>query len=215
MQLSVAVQKKSLTENAAMAVLDVIETFLVRRATCGHEPTGLHAVFKKLWADCSGDISAPRVAKEIAKHKTVAWPTETEFGNAIAQRPLYGVNITAFLVLEYNRSLKGDTPGIASWLEHVLPDNPESSWFDIFTKESHAQAKDRLANLLPLSAQMNMALSNKPYAQKRSVYQEDSGFKSTRQFAETYEEWTPKKLEERSSILKEWAIKRWPHERPD
>ncbi|PTQ79798.1 uncharacterized protein with ParB-like and HNH nuclease domain [Nitrosospira multiformis] len=55
MLLSEAASNNVLAEESAIAILEVMESFLVRRAVCGHEPTGLHAVFKRLWIDCEGD----------------------------------------------------------------------------------------------------------------------------------------------------------------
>ena len=105
-------------------------------------------------------------------------------------------------------------PQDVPWLEHVLPVNPDARWFSVFTQEQHEQMRHRLANLLPLSSEMNRGLSNKPYFEKRSRFKEDSMFKSTRQFADAVEEWTPEALSIRSQELSLWAVKRWPHERP-
>jgi hypothetical protein len=211
MNLSNATKDKVLSENEAAQVLEVIESFLVRRAVCGHEPTGLHAVFKRLWVDCNNKPTLDSVKEQIKKHKTVTWPTTSEFKKAIESRPLYGSSITPYLILEYDRSLKGDQPDNVSWIEHVLPDSPEKSWFKIFTKEQHEKMKDLLANLIPLSVEMNKSLSNKPYKDKRPKYIKDSMFKSTREFANRRDDWTPLLLEKRSKELSSWAASRWIH----
>lgn len=209
MQLSKALQDGQVSEKDVCESLQVIESFLVRRATCGHEPTGLHAVFKRLWADCEGVRSKEIVEKEIRKHKTVVWPNDDTFKEAIRNRPLYGVGITKYLLREYNCSLGGDQPENVPWLEHVLPDNPAKEWLKDFTKEQHQEMKDLLANLIPLSKEMNIGLSNKPYSNKRKTYESDSMFKSTRQFAQTQTVWTPVTLQARAKILADWAAKRW------
>lgn len=214
MQLSRAAITSKVSEATATEIAAVIESFLVRRAICGYEPTGLHSVFKRLWRDCDDDFTPARVSKEIAKHKTVPWPDNTEFSRAIAERNLYGVGVTPFVVLEYDRSLNGDRPSNVPWLEHVLPVNPDERWFKVFTKEQHEQMRHRLANLLPLSSEMNRGVSNKPYAEKRPRFREDSMFKSARQFAESIDDWTPERLLMRSQVLARWAMERWPHERP-
>lgn len=108
--LSKAVQLKKLSDEKAIEVLLAIESFLIRRGVSGLEPTGLHSVFKRLWADCDEKPSKESVIKEISKHKTVAWPRDEEFRNAICKRPLYGVGITHYVLLEYDASLGGDQP---------------------------------------------------------------------------------------------------------
>ena len=82
--------------------------------------------------------------------------------------------------------------------------------FEVFTREQHARMKNLLANLLPLSEEMNRSLSNKPYSAKQPTYHDDSGFKAARRFAEEHADWTPSGLEARSRELAEWAVERWP-----
>lgn len=212
MQLSKSVSTGVVSEQNAIGILELIESFLVRRATCGLEPTGLHAVFKRLWADCAGDYTKERVTKEISKHRTVVWPDADAFRDAIENRNLYGANITPYLIVAYDISLGGDAPKGAPWIEHVLPKHPDEAWFKFFTREQHAALKDRLANLLPLSSEMNMSLGNKPYSDKRTRYREDSMFKSTRRFAELVDEWTEAEFQKRAKALGDWATTRWPHE---
>lgn len=209
MQLSNAARDGDVCEADALDVLSVIEAFLVRRALCGHEPTGLHAVFKRLWLDCEGSPSAENVKTAIKKHRTVVWPDDADVRAAILKRPLYGSSITPFVLMELNRSVGGDQPASVTWIEHVLPVKPSSGWFDTFTRDQHELQKDLLSNLLPLSMEMNRALSNGPYSRKRQVYADDSGFKAARKFAEKYSEWGPVALEERSGELADWVVSRW------
>src|SRR5262249_39812329 len=149
-----------------LRILEIIESFLVRRAICGHEPTGLHAVFKRLWQDCEGTPTPERVNESIRKHKTVVWPTERDVIDAVCKRPLYGSTITKYVLLEYDRSLGGDKPLNDPWIEHVLPDTPSEDWFDSFSKQQHLDTKDLLANLIPLTQEMNTGLGNKSYSSK-------------------------------------------------
>lgn len=211
MQLSRALKENAITESDGQEVLDIIESFLVRRAVCGQEPTGLHAVFKRLWVDCDANPSGERVIKEIKKHRTVVWPNDQSFKDAILNREMYGVRITNYILLEYNKSLGGDQPNNIPWIEHVLPTNPSKPWFKKFSKTQHKIQKDLLANLIPLSEEMNKSLSNKPYSEKRKTYLDDSMFKTARQFAKSNKDWTPELIQMRGKALAKWAIKRWPH----
>lgn len=211
MPLSNAIRDGRVAERDGGEVLRVIESFLVRRAVCGHEPTGLHAVFKRLWADCNGKPTKEIVTKVIRKHRTVVWPTKTAFKGAVEKRPLYGVGITKYLILEHDRHLKGDQPSDVPWIEHVLPETPSKIWLKTFTRSQHETMKDLLANLIPLSERMNKSLSNRAYKEKRKKYLKDSMFKSAREFAQRHRQWTPGALEKRSRELSTWASKRWPY----
>jgi hypothetical protein len=115
------------------------------------------------------------------------------------------------LVKQYDRSLGGDVPENIPWIEHILPVEPHEDWWGVFTKAQHEQMKDLLANLIPLSSQMNQSLKNGPYEKKRKKYAEDSMFKSARAVAKKYNKWTPKELNDRAGTLATWAEQRWPH----
>jgi hypothetical protein len=211
MQLSNAARDREIAEEDAISSAEIIESFLVRRAICGHEPTGLHAVFKRLWLDCRGAPNREHVQSALKRHKTVSWPSNQELASAVKLRPLYGSAIANFVLLEYDRSLGGDVPEIDFWIEHVLPEKPVSEWFRNFSKRQHLGMKDLLANLLPLSKKMNVRLKNGAFAKKRKVYTSDSAFKSAREFAREHTSWNPQALEARSKHLAEWAKARWPY----
>jgi hypothetical protein len=208
MQISNAIKDKNVNPSDGLETLNVVESFLVRRAICGHEPTGLHAVFKKLWNDCKGQPTASSVTRSIQKHKTVSWPDNNAFRIAIATRPLYGSAITPYFLQQYDCSLKGDQPEIKPWIEHVLPEKKSDEWKKAFSQAEHESLKDVLANLIPLTDEMNRALGNKGYADKREKYR-GSSFKSTREFANSYSRWTPATINQRSKLLQDWALKRW------
>ena len=56
---------------------------------------------------------------------------------------------------------------------------------------------------------MNLDLSNKSYKIKCKTFENDSAFKSTREFAKEYATWTPADIKVRSDELSNWAVKRW------
>lgn len=210
MQLLNALTSGSVTEEGGLKILNIVESFLVRRAICGHEPTGLHAVFKKLWEDCAGSPSASTINEQIRKHKTVAWPVDADVRACVLQRHLYGSSIVPFLLIEWNRSLGGDVPPVKPWVEHVMPDTLSDAWKSDFTDEQHKKLKNLLANLLPLSQPMNQSLGNAGYASKRPVYLEDSIFKGAREFAKENQNWRPSDIESRATKLADWVVERWP-----
>ena len=209
MQLLDGLKKEVVSEDAGLGILSLIESFLVRRALCGHEPTGLHAVYKRLWDDCGGEVEPSKVEDVIRSHKTVAWPNSKEVKNCVLIRPLYGSTITRFVLKEWNRKLGGDVPSEVPWIEHVLPETMSEPWKEVFSAEQHEQMKHRLANLIPLSQQLNQGLGNDRYEKKRKAYIDDSMFKAAREFAKEYVSWTPKELDQRSSEMSNWAVERW------
>lgn len=209
MRLSEAARTSEVDTSVAAKVVDLVESFLVRRALVGIEPTGLHAVFKRLWSDCAGDLTPERVRDEIRGHLTVTWPTDEQVTSAISARPI-GTGIAGFFVREFDLASGGDTPDNIPWIEHVLPQTLSDEWKENFSTEDHKRLVGLAANLIPLSSKMNIKVSNGGYNHKRSTYEQDSMFKSARVLAESYETWTPADLADRSTLLAAWVNNRWP-----
>jgi hypothetical protein len=210
MQLSKAMADGSVEIHNGIDILGRIEAFLIRRALCGIEPTGLHAVFRRLWEDTKSDRTAEAVVAKIREKSTVTWPDDELVARSIRTRPLYGSSVAAFVIRQHDEALGGDVPANIPWIEHVLPRNPDSSWDNKFDNEQRSKLTNLWANLIPLSAEMNGELKNTSYAIKRPEYEKDAMFKSARQFASKYDDWTPDLLKERSEELVEWALNRWP-----
>ena len=190
-------------------ITDVVESFLVRRALCGYEPTGLHAVFKALWHDVAENLSTTSVEAEIRKRKTVQWPDDAQLRQCIAQRPLYGSAVANYVILEYDRSLGGDVPSDKPEIEHVLPQKHARDWTHDFTQKQHDDLRHVWANLVPLSSPMNKEVQVAAYSIKRQKFAADSMYKTPRHLAQTFDAWTPATIEQRSQELATFACDRW------
>lgn len=213
MRLSWEVRLNQFDEGECIRILDVIDSFLTRRALVGQEPTGLHALFKKLWKASSenGPATASSVRERIIASPTVQWPNDAQVRAAVESRPLYKAKVTRYVILELNQLAGGDVPdGSEMWIEHVLPQNPGTGW-DAFSQTERDEQQDLLANLLPLSQEMNQELGRASYLVKHPKYKNDSIFKMTREFADSYTEWTPEALKLRSESLVASCLQRWPH----
>jgi uncharacterized protein with ParB-like and HNH nuclease domain len=211
MQLIRSTERHLITESTCCDVLRVVENFLVRRAICGYEPTGLHAVFKRLWSDSGeGAINVKSTVDAIKNHKTVTWPTNDEVRTKVLERPIYGSTICSYILTEWNKSIGGDNPSQENQIEHVLPVTMSQHWKDNFTSEQHKRYVHVLANLVMLTQSMNGSVGNESYVVKRERYSNDSCFKSTRKFAEEFSSWNPCDIEVRGNYLADWVVRRWP-----
>jgi len=202
--------EKRIDQKNVEGIFVMLDSYLVKRAVLGFEPTGLHAIFKDLWYRMKSK-NVEEADRLIRNTKTMAWPTEKEFEEAIEKRPLYGTRIANYVVGEYDISLKGDHPGEDFEIEHVLPQKMNTQWKKYFSKEEHKEYVDQFANLLPITANMNKSLQNYGYKEKKKRYAKDSKFKSCRQLAEAYNDWSVVQFLERQKVLLEWAKKRWPY----
>lgn len=201
-----------ISSNQCVTLLDVLESFLVRRAVIGFEPTGLHALFKGLWQQLD-DFSAEEFIKKISERPTIQWPNNQEFKEAIKTRPLAKTRICNYLLVEFDLGLQGDHPSSTPTIEHILPNTyiTDNEWAKLFSKEEHRNIKDTWANLVPLSAPLNSSLQTSPYNIKKERYTAESMFITPRYIADKYTEWNLDTIEQRVKELIEWAVERWPY----
>lgn len=213
MTVLLAYDRESVDANTVVDILELVESFLVRRAILGFEPTGLHALFKGLWQEIEKDVSIPAVTAAIRRRGTIQWPNDEDVKKAVRTRNLANARICPYLLAEYDLQLPGDDPPSVPTKEHVLPNSREegSRWSETFTEEEHRSLKDTWANLIPLSAPLNESLQRGPYSEKRKRYATESMFATPRYVAETWSDWTPAEIEERAVVLGEWAVQRWPY----
>lgn len=189
-------------------LLHNLESFLIRRAVCGYEPTGLHAVFKKLWTNLKTNNSMEFVTY-IQSQPTVALPSDNEFIENLRHTDLYHKKICNYFICEFDRSLGGELPSDRPEIEHILPQKLTEEWKVLFGPEDHEKFVHTAANLVPVTQKLNGELRQKPFAEKSPLYGEDSMFKSTRELAGAYSTWEPKDIRDRADKIVEWAVTRW------
>lgn len=198
-------------EDQVCEALDLVEGFLFRRAICGYEPTGLHAVFKGLWKESSGEgfPTQKSVSAAISARTTVPWPNDIEFSASIASGNLYDRNIRKFALLEFERSVKGESPADDFEIEHILPQTSNLHWEEVFG-EQYKTLVNTWANLIPITRNMNPTVGQQNFAGKKNSYK-DSIFATTRDVGQSWAEWTPDAVVSRANVLQKWAVERWPY----
>lgn len=191
--------------------LKVLESFLVRRAIVGIEPTGLLVFFRTAWTVMEGKPNGANFAEALRKRSTIEWPDDERVKKAVTSRRIYKSTIRNFLLAEYDRSLGGDVPANIPWVEHVLPQKLNEVWAKAgFTKDSHEELVDTWGNLVPLSREMNIDASQSEFSKKRKLFSEGSMYKSARELADQHQQWTPAEIRARSVRIGAWAVDHWP-----
>lgn len=218
MHLTREVHAGKVTDEAAAEILSLIESFLFRRAVCGHEPTGLHAVFKGLWGDLEDDISVERVRSEISRRTTVPWPSDNEFANGILHEPLYGKRVAKYALRNFELGTDSESPSDDFEMEHIFPQTPGLEWADVRPDPNEQLSEDDLerirntwGNLIPLTPDMNGFVSNTAFAAKVPYYRKGV-FSSARALGEA-QSWDYDAIRKRSAEIAVWAKGRWPHGR--
>jgi hypothetical protein len=203
--------------DGALAVKDaerdllLVESFLVRRAFAGLEPTGLHAVFKSMWQEAGGSPS--KLVDAIDKRKTIRFPSDDEFADNIRRRGVYGMRLLPYVLRAYDESLPGDNPksGSSLTIDHVMPQKPGAGWS--VAKLDHARVVDTWGNLVPLSGPGNSSKNAQPWGKVYQRLKTESQWKTTKALAISTSTWGPVEIEARAEELAKWALGRWPRKR--
>lgn len=209
MQLITATQEGTASSHNAARCLEIIESFLVRRALRGIEPTGLHAVFKRLWGLAESD--PVRVRKSIVS-KTVVFPTDAEFESAIRTDDLYHRKIVRYVLEEYERATTaGDILSVFPpiTVDHVMPQSYSGAWREVFTPEEHAARLHTWANLVPLSSEANSTKGASNWEEAKAKLELETVFSTTKHLYANHTTWGPADIAARADSLVAWALNRW------
>lgn len=211
MELITAAMGGDVSETDAIECLSIVESFLVRRALVGIEPTGLHAVFKKLWDAAGAD---PRMVRRGLVTATVVFPEDERLRKAIEKDNLYDRKVAQYVLLEYEREFTdGDVLEVfpAMTIDHILPRKWTAAKWPQFTEPEHAALVNTWANLVPLSNPANAQKGNKSWADARGILDTETVFSTTAQVYKKFSDWNPDAIASRSEELQTWATLRWPN----
>lgn len=201
-------------ENSVTTILQMLESFLVRRAFAGFEPTGLHAVFKNLWEETNGDPQ--KFLAVIDKNPTVRYPSDEDFASDVKVRPLYGRRLQQYILWEYERGLGGGdvaADSVKLTVDHVMPQTLTAEWSTEVSESDHEKLKHVWANLVPLSGPTNSEKGQKSWLAVRAFFQTETIFKSTKRLAQVTEHWNADSIKARGEELAAWALARWPKDK--
>lgn len=211
MQLLTATAEGASSMSDGAQCLGIIEAFLVRRALCGIEPTGLHAVFKRLWGVAGADPEAVRAG---LVSKTVVYPSNDQFEATILAGDLYHRKMCSYVLEEYERAhTTGDI--LASYptitVDHLAPQTRKGAWVEAISESDHAVLLHTWANLAPLSSEANSSKGTVSWEEARSKLQLETVFSTTKHIYDSNLVWDADSIRNRAVTLADWALDRWPN----
>ena len=209
---------KQRSESFTHDSLLLMESFLIRRAFSGLEPTGLHAVFKAAYQRAIGDTGKEDISlvSDSFTSGTISFPSDKQFKEDIRKSPFYGRKVSRFVLLEYERSLRSHS-GVSDTLysdkqvtiDHIMPQTLKNTWLKT-ASSYHAEFIDIWANLILLSAPLNSLKSTKSFAEASRLISRENNFVQTKDVLSTYKSWRRKEMLERTELLTKFAVNRWP-----
>lgn len=199
----------SVEESEAISCLDLVESFLVRRALVGLEPTGLHAVFKNIWSKAGVD---PQGLRAHLQTSTIDFPDDEQFEIGVKFSDLYHRRLCKYILEEYERSFtRGDIlesfPPIT--VDHVMPQSRQGAWVSSVSEDDHKKYVHSWANLVPLSGKANSEKGINSWPRIKEELQNETIFSSTKNLISTNENWGVEQIIARAQHLYDWAVIRW------
>lgn len=170
MELSGLHDAGHLSRSNFVACLELIVSYLMRRAACGFQTRGYWSIFARLAYEL--DTKAPRDCLETGMAtlpQTYRFPNDAEFGDALRDTDLHGRYFCRQLLdgLEtLGHKEKVDTSSLT--IEHVMPQTLSPEWKRMLgddSEEVHAHWLHRLGNLTLTG--YNAELSNSTFEEKR------------------------------------------------
>ena len=216
-QLLRSERRGDLSTSAANECLRIVESFLVRRAFSGREPTGLHAVFKSLWRKNGGE---PTSLVSDLQTRTIDFPDDEQLLYDISNKPLYGRRLDKYILseLEIATHRKGGANPFTSeqlqsiTVDHLAPQSLKGDWSDEFPNDGEERRRllGLLGNLIPLSQSDNSTKGAANWDVARSRLRNETIYRSAREVLDQYATWGPTQIKERTELLAHKAVERWP-----
>ena len=208
-----------------------LDSYLTRRSLCDLTAKNLNQLFPRLAnAFRNSGVSLNSMREFFARQDspTTRFPDNTELRSGILERPVYSripariLSDILWMLEIQSRGLKTEAtarPG-RLWIEHVMPIRWQEHWpiadenGDSVEADSprywrREKAIHELGNLTIVTAQLNIAMQNSPFYEKRPQLMEHSNLTLNRRIAEK-EHWDEEAIRERGEFLADLACQIWP-----
>lgn len=197
------------------AILQMIHTYILRRAVCGFSTSRLNKDFSTLYQQVHKDeemLPVERVRYALGR----GCPGDAQFRKHLVEGKLYGRSsrqrIVRIILEELEKSFPSkERPNLENLtIEHILPQTLSQSWADMLGDEAdvvHELYLHTLGNLTLTG--YNSELSNAPFDRKKE-WLERSNLQLNRYF-DGVNQWDGQTIVERGKSLATIAIDIWPY----
>jgi uncharacterized protein with ParB-like and HNH nuclease domain len=204
--------QKKLSAADFAAILDMLESFLIRRFICGVATSGLTKIFPALYAQARRSTSLFEGVRQALRDKN--FPRDQQFKEDFVTTKIYGGDRSAKAKLilerlELSHDHKEAVDPEPLTIEHVMPRTPTDWWRRHLGEDwevVHEEWLDTVGNLTLTG--YNSELSNSDFPAKKAQLQK-SHVELNRYFA-AVGTWDEQAIARRGEVLAEQASKIWP-----
>ena len=202
-----------LDEQGLLRVLDMVESYLVRRLFANVPTNALNRIFIRLYRQLPDTASIVDATAQALSAPGLRWPTDAEVTESVLSYPLYldSRPEQRKLILERLEEDFDDKEMLdfkAVQIEHVMPQTLTNDWRELLgdrADDKHRRLLHTLGNLTLTGH--NPELSNHPYERKQQLY-EKSRIAMNKEVADT-PSWGEEEIIERARRLGERAVRIW------
>ena len=210
-------EEGALTHDDFVRALDLISSYLVRRAVLGMQTRGYWAVFARIAHSVTNEAPLESLQVAMARQR---FPGDADFVSALQESNLYGLRICPHILSRLENAGQSEPSPVSEYsIEHIMPQSIDdvAEWKAMLGadwEEVHRKWLHRLGNLT-LTA-YNSTYSNRPFEEKKTV---KGGFEQSavrlNEFVRQQTKWTAAEMDKRGGILAHRALEIWPHHNAD
>lgn len=207
--------------------IEILESYLVRRAVCGLTYKNYNRLFVDLLKRLSkSEFSSEELRKFLLEREgdSAEWPTDGMFSKAIQESPVYNAlkRSRTRMVLEAIeqklRSAKAEKILIDEKLtiEHIMPREWHANWplpegADGDQEDLRNHMVHTFGNLSLVNGKLNPSLSNAGWIDKKAALGEHSALAMNR-LLQQHDDWDEKHILRRGMQMAEIAVTLWPRQ---
>lgn len=204
--------REFLSDREFKILLRELSIITFRYNLSGLNPNEAERIFSKVAIEVSK--RQLQTAKDITLKLKSIYVSDDNFEQAFSTLVLKtksNKNLVKYILVQIENHISGteyNYEDATSTIEHILPENPGSSWESFFDSEEQNDYVSRLGNYTLLEASLNHKLGNDlTFAKKIDSYK-TSRYKISKESI-NYEEWNPSSLTLRQEKIASWAKAIW------
>ena len=212
---------KKISKEDILEIMEMIESFHIRWGVCGQSTSRLDKIYNDICMELKD--KQPQEFKEIIKNKLLQEiknnADDEIFRRNFSQRAFKPNETRTKYILWKLSKPTGETALNIREIqtEHVMPQTLSDEWIEYLKRKTskteeeiralHRENLNRIGNLTIIKGEWNISMSNRLFSEKKEDYRK-SEFQITKELS-NHDEWTFKKIDERSKQLAEEACKIW------